>query len=128
MNSRLRGNDKTKKPPEFGRFLKEYKLILLNAKKRLNDGEDKSKDCCSPETIGIKSIDKIIHEEYHQDIDDEGNKAKGEPIERRSNHLEKKANRRIHETEYKGNYERCCETVYLYTRDNVPRCEDRNGR
>lgn len=89
----------------------------------MDDSKNKGKYCRSPESIGIKSSNQIIHKENHQYIDDERNKTKRKSIEWCSNHFQEKSNSRIHKSEEESHYESRSQTIYLYTRDNISCCK-----
>ncbi len=113
----------------MGGLLNEYtKLVFHDSEKWLNDSEDKSKYCCSPETIGTKSIDEIINEEDHQDIDHERDETESEPVERCCEHLQEESYSRIHETEDESHNESCDKSVNINTRHEICCSKDCHAR
>lgn len=103
----------TKNPPKIEGFLRIIQLVFHDSEKWLDESEDESKYSCSPETIGTKSVDEIINQEYHQNIDHEWYKSESEPIERCCEHLQEDTDGCIHETENDSHDEGCHKAIDL---------------
>ncbi len=104
----------------MGGLLNKYtKLIFHDAEKWLNNGEDKSKYCCGPKTIGTKSVDEIINQKDHQDIYHEWDETESEPVERCCQHLQEETYGRINEAEDESHDEGCHKTIELDTWNQI---------
>lgn len=96
-----------------------YRCFCRESEYHIHEGEYNCEYECHLESTHSESRDEFCYEEYHEDIDDEGDESEREDIERESEGIEYRHNSSIDYGEYNCDDEGCEIAIDSGTRDEI---------